>query len=396
MISPEEKQAIREKYNYRPFKEAPPSKAEVELLPLETIDLSKYDEGPEARKQLAQRLEKALTEYGFFRLVNHGFSPEFLETMKSISQSTFETSEEVKAKFLAGKNNIELDDGLELGVIRGTGYKPRGYWTYTNETKDNVEFFNVRHFNFHEVFNSIEHPEFVKANLDDIEFYFTYLHQQIQRKVLNLIDIILGLPEGEMYKKYFRVEYNDPNDSGTGFGRFLLYHPVDEDYNRKTTSTWMRGHTDAGAFTYILSQPILSLQVRTYDDYQWKYVGHVPNSIIVNAGDTIKFLTAGYFKSAVHRVHTAPQDQKDCHRNTIIYFASPKLDIYMDPETLNSPKLTEKGYTRDKSIPKVTIREWDEAKGKFFNKKSANWVTNIVILGRECVGSLIGEKAIKT
>lgn len=396
MVSPEEKQRIRDKYNFSPFVDAPPSKEQYETLDIESIDLSRFDDGPEARKELAAQLENSLTTYGFFKLINHGFSHEFLETMKSISQATFNTTDDVKNKFFAGKSIIEVDEGLELGVIRGSGYKPRGYWTYTNDTKDNVEFFNFRHFLHHDIFNNkIEYPEFVSANLDDIEYYFATLHKDIQRKVLTLMDIILEFPEGKLYNEYFPAIENDPKNSGTGFGRFLLYHPVDEDYNKKTTSTWLRGHSDAGGLTFILSQSILSLQVRTYDDNKWKYVSHTPDAIIVNIGDTMKFLTGGYFKSSIHRVHTAPKDQQSYHRGTVIYFASPKLDVFMDPEEINSPKLTRLGIVRDLTIPRVTVRDWDEAKGKFFNKSTgANRKTNLTILGRESVGSLIGENPI--
>lgn len=391
-----EVQQIREKYNFRPFVDAPSSKEKVDLLDLTIIDLGKFEDGPEARKELADSLEKALTEYGFFRVVNHGFSPEFLDQLKSISQSTFETTDKVKNSFFAGKTKIEEDKDLELGVIRGTGYKPRGYWKYTNDTPDNVEFYNFRHFLHPDIFyNRIEYPEFLQYHLEDVRKYFSELHTEVQRKALTLMDIILEIPEGTLYNNFFPALENDVVNSGTGFGRFLLYHPVDQEYNQKTSSTWLRGHTDAGALTFILSQSILSLQIRSYQDNQWKYVSHVPNSIIVNIGDTFKFLTDGYFRSSIHRVHTAPDDQKNYTRNTVIYFASPKLDIYMDSGTLESPKLKRLGYKLDDGLERITVRQWDEAKGKFFNKTSANRKTNLTLYGRESVGSLIGENPIQ-
>lgn len=84
----QEVQQIREKYNFRPFVDAPSSKEKVDLLDLTIIDLGKFEDGPEARKGLADSLEKALTEYGFFRVVNHGFSPEFLDQLKSIDRKS--------------------------------------------------------------------------------------------------------------------------------------------------------------------------------------------------------------------------------------------------------------------------------------------------------------------
>lgn len=393
MANAEKLEEINKKYNFRPFIDAPISKENVEVLDLPIIDLGQFDEGPEKRIELANKLEKALTKFGFFRIINFGLEPEFLDHLKSVSQSTFETTDEVKEKFFAGKNKIDIDQDLELGIIRGTGYKPRGYWTYTNDTHDNVEFFNFRHFLHPNIFyNQIEYPEFVSYHLDEIRTYFSHIHTEAQRKVLTLMDIILEIPEGTLYNNFFPAIENDVVNSGTGFGRFLLYHPVDEQYRKNTSSTWLRGHTDAGALTFILSQSILSLQIRSYENNQWKYVSHVPNSVIVNIGDTFKFLTDGYFRSSIHRVHTAPEDQQDYTRNTIIYFASPKLDIYMDSETLNSPKLKRLGYKLDDGLERITVRQWDEAKGKFFNRTDANRKTNLTIYGRESVGSLINEE----
>lgn len=104
----------------------------------------------------------------------------------------------------------------------------------------------------------------MRNNLDDIFNYFRYLHFKVLKKVLNLIDIVLELPEGTLWKKFFKVVDNEIDNSGGGFGRFLLYHKVDKNYNKSTNNTWMRGHTDATALTFIVSQPILSLQIRDY------------------------------------------------------------------------------------------------------------------------------------
>lgn len=114
----------------------------------------------------------------------------------------------------------------------------------------------------------------------------------------------------------------------------------------KTDNTWLRGHSDGSAVTFITSQPMASLQcmyvplhashtvypktitVRDYHDGQWKFVGHIPDALIVNAGDMLEFLTGSYvcsvpsvdwqmvlidvffeFKSTIHRVVRPPSDQ---------------------------------------------------------------------------------------
>lgn len=390
------KREINKKYNLRPFKETPSElKEDYDLIDLPAIDLSQYrigKEGLASRKKLASELEESLKEHGFFKLVGHGINEEVFDSLRSLGQSAFELPEEEKSRFLAGTQCIDGEKNRELGVIRGSGFKPRGYWTYANDTKDNVEFFNVRHFLHDDIFfNRLQYPEFVRNNLEDISNYFKYLHFEVLKKVLNLIDLILELPEGTLWSKHFKVVDNDIDNSGGGFGRFLLYHEVDKDYNTSTNNTWMRGHTDATALTFIVCQPILSLQIREYKTQEWKFVSYTPNSLVVNIGDAFQQLSGGYFKSSIHRVVTPPEEQSNYKRNTIIYFCDPSWNTYIDPEELNSPKLDRLGIKHPKNLKRITFGEWDEEKGKFFNRKSSTQTKPLKIFGRESIGSLITE-----
>lgn len=385
-IDPITKAAIRDKYNFRPFKEAPESKIHPSnTVSLDSIDLNKYDEGSEARRKLADTLEDSLTKCGFFKVTNFGVPEEKLKELLAISQSTFEQTDEVKKRFIAGDHDLPEESDRYLGVIRGTGYKPIGHWKYGNDnnTPDNIDMFNFRHFNqYSTFFNRTEYPEFVKYNLDDIAYYFSYLHFEVLRKICHLIDIILETPEGSTYKN-FAVVKDDIVHSSNGYSRLLFYHPVNEKYKKQTNSTWMRGHTDGGALTLILSQTILSLQIRDYETNEWKYVQHTPGALIVNIGDMFQQITGGYFRSSIHRVVTPPEDQKSYNRNTAIYFSNFISQIYLDPEQLASPKLKRLGYKR--LGEKITVREWDDEKGQFFNQSSAA-DTEVKSYGRTTVG----------
>ncbi|VEU21999.1 DEKNAAC102951 [Brettanomyces naardenensis] len=394
---PKLKAEVRKKFNFRPFKEAPISKIpSKDTIELDALDFSKFKEGPEGledRKKLAKQLEGAVTKYGFFKIVNFGVSQELINQVLSLSQGTLEEPEEVKKQFIGGERNLPHEKERPLGVVRGTGYKPLGYWKYTNDTPDNVEFFNFRYFTQYDTFfNKTEYPEFVKYNLDDIAYYFNYIHREVLRRVVNLIDLILEIPEGTTYRKYFDVVQGDLENAPNGSGRFLLYHPVSDEYNEKTGAIWMRGHADGDALTFILSQPILSLQIREHDTGIWKYATHTPGALVVNIGDMFQQLTGGYFKSSIHRVVTAPEDQRQYYRDTVIYFCNPVPTVYLDPDSLESPKLDRLGLKRDQKLERITARQWDDKKGEFFNRTSANRTQNISFFGRPTVGSLIGEQ----
>lgn len=386
------KERSRKDNNFRPFKEAPPSNTSPsELVELEAIDLSKYKDGPEGleeRKKLAATLERGLTTYGFAKLTNFGVPQEKIEEILSLSQSTMEVPDEIKANFVGGEHDLpeEAEQGRVLGVVSGSGYKPLGYWKYENNTPDNIDLFNFRHFAHYDTFfNRIEYPEFVRNNLDDIAYYFNYLHYEVLRKLSNLIDIILELEEGSTYQ-LFKINQGDILNSSNGFARFLVYHPITDEYNQNTDSTWMRGHTDQGAFTLILSQPILSLQIWDYEAEKWKYVTHTPGALVINVADMVQQLTGGYFKSSIHRVGTAPPDQRQYNRNTAIYFSNVIPGAQLDVDTLNSPKLRRLGYARDPSAPRITAQQWDDEKGRFFNRYSAEKTDDINLFGRPVVG----------
>ncbi|VEU23109.1 DEKNAAC104107 [Brettanomyces naardenensis] len=393
-VDPKVKAEARKKFHFRPSEDAPTSKIAPEnTVQLEAIDLSKYKEGEEglpARKELADQLEGAVTKYGFFKVTN--FAPkELLEQLFSLSQSTFEEPDEVKKQFFAGEHNLPHEKNRPLGVVRGSGYKPAGFWKYTeNKTPDNVEFFNIRNFTqFDTFFNKTEYPEFIKANLDDIAYYFNYVHHEVLRKVLNLIDLILELPEGFLYENYFSVVQGDLANSPDGSARFLLYRKVTDEYNEKTGNIWMRGHADQDALTFLLSQPILSLQIRDHDTNQWKYVTHTPGALIVNIGDMFSQISGGYFKSSIHRVVTAPEDQRQYDRNTALYFCNPVPTTYLDPDAVHSPKLDRLGYKRDAKLERITAAQWDDKKGEFFNRVSENRTKDFTLFGRPTVGSLV-------
>lgn len=398
-VDPAVKAKEREEFNFRPFKEAPISKtSQDDVVGLEAIDFGKFVEGPEgleSRKKLAAQLESAVVSNGFFKIINFGIPQERIDELLSISQGAFDQPDEIQEQFVGGTHDLPEEKGRCLGSIRGHGYKPRGYWKWDNGTPDNIDIFNMRNFtHFDTFFNRQNYPDFIKYNLDDIAYYFNFIHREVLRKVANLLDLILELPEGHLWENYFKVHPEEIRHSPDGFARFLLYHPVSEEYNEKAHKIWMNGHTDGGSLTFILSQPILSLQICDHDTGKWRYVSHTPGALIVNIADQIFQLTGGYFKSSVHRVITAPDDQKNYARNTAIYFSKVNPDVFIDPDALQSPKLTRLGIRTDNSVPRVTAGEWDDLKGQYFNKDNEDWEKKTTILGRDSIGTLETDKKV--
>ncbi|KAI3404490.2 hypothetical protein KGF56_002682 [Candida oxycetoniae] len=370
-------------YTLRPFQEAPLSSSiSIKPLQLESIDLSLYKEGPEnlpQRKQLALKIEKSLSTYGFISVVNHGFDIAKLEFLKSIAQGLLELPFEEQKKYLAGALKSDLEDrSTSVGAERGAGFKPKGYWSMRNGVEDSIIHYNFNNMN-HSIFFDEEHnnyPEIVKDHLKEIAEYYRFLHGDTLKKICNLADIVLELPEGFLYDKFYSVKDNDFDSSGGGAGRFMLYEAMDIEDQKKVDNTWLRGHSDSGGFTFITSQPILSLQIRDYYTGEWNYVGHAPNGLIVNIGDAMEFITGGYFKSSIHRVVAPPDDQSGYKRLVLIYFSKPKNTSILDPEAINSPKLNRLGYIKPKEWEKINFNAWNNQKSRLFGKKAINDTTS--------------------
>jgi hypothetical protein len=111
-----------------------PSKLVKDFVQLRTVDLSRYEDGPEARKELAEEVRRAMTTQGFFILVNHGLSEEDISRQVDIGHTILaRTSDEEKHRLKAPI----VEDGSYHG------FKPRGHWIAKGNVRDKVENFNI-------------------------------------------------------------------------------------------------------------------------------------------------------------------------------------------------------------------------------------------------------------
>ncbi|KAK4055598.1 hypothetical protein OIV83_000144 [Microbotryomycetes sp. JL201] len=371
---------VRQKPYYPPFRHVEPTKEEVQFVSLGVVDLTRFREGPEgleARKVLATELEEAIRTQGFFFLEGHGFPLEKLEYLQAVSQAILDLPDEIKDQYPAGSRQSDgdaFDDKEKLGAERGSGFKPRGYWSGVGGVRDQIEHWNWRDLLHPTLRERHRYPDLVKQHLQDAVEYFQHLHLDVVRKLSFLFDIILEIPEGSTWS-LFDVEADNPANSGGGFGRAMLYHGQSAEDDAKAEGTWLRGHSDASALTFLTSQPMASLQFRDYHDGQWKYVGHRPGALVVNIGDRFEFLTGGFAKATIHRVVTPPKDQRGHRRLGLIYFCDIKPNVYIEPETVNSPKLQRLGYALHPGWERITGEQWDAQKAKAFGKSDLNAVS---------------------
>ncbi|TBU25805.1 Clavaminate synthase-like protein [Dichomitus squalens] len=317
------------------YEPAPETKEEFDYADVPIIDFSKVHT-PEGRAELMPQVRDAMHTYGFMRVVNHGLSQAQNDRIIDIADVPFTQVSEEEQRQLVAK--------VREGDWKG--YKPRQYWHIDNGVRDQIEHYGVIRPAFGQ-----QHPKALQPFLPEVRAFMEFCHFDILHPILRLLALGLELPEETF------VNQNHYDAEGMTFFRFMKYYPRTDEDEAQTKNVWLKGHTDSGVLTILWNQPVVSLQIMCPDG-KWRYVKYIPNSIIINTGDTIEMLSGGHYKATIHRVVQPPVDQRDHTRLGVIYFAYGDDDVRVVPHK-ESPLLQRVGIKRkvpDENAP--TIKQW--------------------------------------
>ncbi|KAI0752458.1 Clavaminate synthase-like protein [Daedaleopsis nitida] len=320
---------------------APPTQEELEWADLPVIDLAEA-RTPEGRAALAPQVRDAMRTKGFLYVVNHGLAGAQTERIFDIADVPFAHVPEDEKKRYA--NDIK-----KTGSYRG--YKLRQYWHIENGVRDQVENYNLHR----SIYGLQEHPRALQPLLPDIRAFAEHNHYNVLNPLLRLLALGMELPEETF------VNIHGFDAKGETYVRFMKYYPRTPEEEALTNSVWLKGHTDFGTLTLLYSQPVASLQILTPSG-RWQYVRHLPGAVVVNAGDSMEFLTGGFYKATIHRVVQPPADQRGHTRLGAFYFAMADDDVRLKP-VAGSPALERAGVVRrfeDETAP--TMEQWRRAR----------------------------------
>ncbi|KAK2753335.1 hypothetical protein FQN55_003464 [Onygenales sp. PD_40] len=343
-----------------PYEQIPETKHDLDWADLATLDLSQFD-APGGKEKLAQQLFDAIQRIGlfgipplvpypeppltiragFFYIVNFGFTQEEVDRQFAIGKEVFNLPLEEKLKYRAD---------LENGGYNG--YKPAGLRELVPGKFDNTEIYNIPKFTPDYI---RPQPSVITTHEPEIRHFATHIHNEIIRKLLVLLALILELPEDTFLANH---RYDKKSDCHL---RYMKYHRRTAQENAELGNVWSKGHTDFGSLTLLFRQPVAALQVRTPEG-EWKWVKPYPGSITVNLADSLDFLTNGFLKSSIHRVVAPPEDQMDVDRLGVLYFVRPEDDLELRP--VESETLKRLGFDKvtDNSAVGVTAGEWVKAR----------------------------------
>ncbi|KIL66094.1 hypothetical protein M378DRAFT_429285 [Amanita muscaria Koide BX008] len=114
-----------------------------------------------------------------------------------------------------------------------------------------------------------------------------------------------------------------------------------------------------------------------FPDGQWKWVKHVPNALVINAGNAMEFLSEGFYRATIHRVIQPPPDQRSYTRLGVFYFDD---NVKLVPFT-QSPVLQSVGIDKrfdDVEVP--TMEQWRKGRTSAYGQselKVASSATNV-------------------
>ncbi|KAG6901226.1 hypothetical protein C0995_015043 [Termitomyces sp. Mi166 len=310
----------------------PASKENLDYADLPVIDLSKAST-LEGRISLSAEVRDAMTEYGFFYVVNHGYTTAQTERIFNIANMAFEhvTSEE-KAAYVG--------DMKESGSFQG--YKPRQYWHTDKGASDQVEIYGINR-----DVSKREHPQILRQFLPEISQFARHNHLNVLHPILRIFALGMELPEETL------VNFHGFESIGETYVRLMKYYPRSSDVDEKAKDVWLIGHTDIGSVTILYSQPVSGLQILSRQG-TWKWVKHIENALVINVGDALEFLSG----VAIWRVVKPPEDQRHVTRLGVFYFGMTDDDVKLVP-LVDSPVLQRVGITRrfeDDAAP--TMGDW--------------------------------------
>jgi polar amino acid transport system ATP-binding protein len=296
-------------------------------LQLPVIDLSSLDNGPAARRQLAEDLDAACRRFGFFYLTGHGVRAERVQMLMDSAREFFNRPLDDKRAIHMSKGGRAWRGYFQLGEELTSG-RPDGkegiyFGTELDESDPRVQAGRPLH-------GKNLFPSTPELRGDVLE----YMNEltRVGHQLMSLLALGLGLDE-----TFFREHYTgDP----TILFRIFNYPRVAD-----PNDSWGVGeHTDYGFITLLKQDTVGGLQVRHRDG--WLEVPDVPGSFVCNVGDMLERLTRGRYLSALHRVRSSSQFD----RMSMALFFDPSFDAILAPI---------EGITADSDGPHTQVR-WDD------------------------------------
>ncbi|KAJ4718848.1 1-aminocyclopropane-1-carboxylate oxidase 1 [Melia azedarach] len=270
------------------------------------------------RSAILEKIKDACENWGFFELVNHGISPELMDTVERLTKEHYRKCMEQRFKELVASRALE------------------GVQTEINDMDWESTFFvrHLRQSNINEIPDlGDEYRKVMKE--------FALKLEKLAEELLDLLCENLGLEKGYLKKVFY-------GSKGPNFGTKVSNYPP---CPKPDLIKGLRAHTDAGGIILLFQDDRVS-GLQLLKEGQWIDVPPMRHTIVVNLGDQLEVITNGKYKSVEHRV--IAQTNGD-GRMSIASFYNPGSDAVIFP----APALLEKEAEEKKQVyPKFVFEDY--------------------------------------
>jgi isopenicillin N synthase-like dioxygenase len=290
-----------------------------------------------ARKAVAQRLQAACLDNGFFYIVNHGVPADLIDALFIETRSFFDSS--VAAKSAVDKSLSFCQRGFE--PMRAQTLEPgappdlkESFYIGPELRLDDPRVV-ARRFNHGPNLWPADLPGFRPVT----ETYFATM-LALSQTLMRGLALALDLDEA-----YFAVYCTNPHATL----RLLHYPP--QPANAAPGEKGAGAHSDFGGVTILLQDEVGGLQVQGKRAGEWLHATPIPGSFVVNLGDMIARWTNDRFRSTMHRVVNASGRER--YSVPFFYSGNPDQEVACLPSCLERgelpkyPKTTVEGHLRE-------------------------------------------------
>lgn len=252
---------------------------------INNLDFKLFSRGSE--RKFAQLLKISCEGSGFFTLENHGISASTLKENRKYFMSFFK--------------DLPLEKRMNYSYPELSGQK--GYTSIGVEKAQSANSADYKHFyQFGDLYpNSyIEEIPNLWRHSTDLYRQFNDLYKKMMQAVAISLDLDKNFFDDELGNSIIRNIHYPPHAN-----------PLVDDGEVKSGGNVLGmcawSHTDINALTLLhATEPGLQL----WNGIKWIPITCKANKIIVNVGDMLWHLTAGHYKSGVHRVVCQPDVER--------------------------------------------------------------------------------------
>ncbi|OMO98183.1 hypothetical protein COLO4_14085 [Corchorus olitorius] len=237
-----------------------------------SIELPVFDISQPLSPSSLSSLLLACSEWGFFRITNHGVPQDLYKKLYSLSNHIF---------------SLPIESKLKLGPTSSLK-------TYTPQFIASPFFESLR-VSGPDFFASAQSSVDVLSDQPNSEFReYGNLMTKLSKKIVK--DVLQSLGE-DLEKKYIESEFSNCH----GYVRINNYTPSNSIKEEEEEVEGLGMHTDMSCVTIVYQDEIGGLQVRSKEG-KWMDINPCEDTLVVNIGDLLHAWSNGKLRSSKHRV----------------------------------------------------------------------------------------------